>query len=151
MPRRVKYISLLIAMAVPNGSLGQQLTGHWQAFSKSAEGITGDIDLSETLLRFSDGQSLQLQYLRDGPEVGLGIGDRAAKIFKIVDSRPLRLLHGKTLCFSPATYFTAAVDTNGLLVLTVFSGGEPPVVPIESETNRLCASYVFSQARPPAP
>ena len=40
---------------------------HWEVLSLTAEGITGDIDISESRIKFQNGFTFELEYVGDVP------------------------------------------------------------------------------------
>ncbi len=122
---------------------------HWQVFSLSAEGITGDVDLSPTSIVFENGNAFELSYV--GRALGVVYGqpkDMPAKIYRIVNPQNPILLHGNRLC-SEIPYYVAWVEYSmkplmeewNMLLLDIIKGSEPPRA--NMDPNRICGGFSF--------
>jgi hypothetical protein len=115
----------------------------WLATSKTAMSITGDIVLDDYSLTFKDGKSLALEpyeMAREGNWSASGdviSGD----VFKIYPPSSPKLLHGNSLCGTPATYVVLWTPGEGELTLNFYSGDAAPTG--TPDVDALCATYSY--------
>ncbi len=125
-------------------------TQHWDAFSRSAEGITGDIDVSSSRIVFQNGMAIELSYVGSVLGVIQVEKDIPAKIYRIVRPKNSILLHGNRLC-DQSPYYAAWAETSmeplmeewKMLQLTFIKGRELPTA--NMNPNRDCGGYAFTR------
>jgi hypothetical protein len=123
---------------------------HWDAFSRSAEGITGDIDLSSSRIVFQNGTALELSYVGSIPGIIENTpGNLPTQIYRILKPQNPILLHGNPLCDQSA-YYVAWVelpmvpfDGLNLLLLNFIKGRAPPRA--DMDTNRKCGGVALTR------
>ena len=126
-------------------------TQHWDVVSLTAEGITGDIDLSPSRIVFENGAALELSYVGSAPDVIQYMADDPpAKIYRIVKPEDLLLLHGNSLCGGTIPIYVAVMERPDELVtewhqlfLDFISGGELPRAHMDQ--NRVCSGYSYKR------
>src|SRR5258707_7668512 len=105
--RRFAFVGSIVA-AILFGRIAVSLEPmkHWDAFGTSAQGITGDIELSSSRIVFQNGSILALLYVGAVPDIVLDAGPQgtSAQIYRVVIPKNPLLLHGNRLCNGPATY-----------------------------------------------
>lgn len=123
---------------------------HWDAYSTSAEGITGDIDLSSSRIVFQNGTVLELSYIGSAAGIIQVQKDLPARIYRIVNPQDPILLHGNPLC-DQRPYYLAWIESSmkplmeewNLLELIFIKGREPPNANMEQDRN--CGGYAFTR------
>jgi len=114
-------------------AIGSEAIQHWNAFSRSAEGITGDIDLSSSRIVFQNGTVFQLSYVGSVPGIIENTPENLpTQIYRIVKPQNPILLHGNALCDQSAYYVVwvelpmALIDGVNVLLLDFIKGRETP-------------------------
>ena len=123
---------------------------HWVAYSRSAEGITGDIDLSSSRIVFQNGTVLELSYADSAPGIIQVVPKNLqAKIYRILNPQDPILLHGNLLC-DQSPYYLAWVELpmepfegRNMLQLIFIKGREPPSANMDADRN--CGGYAFTR------
>jgi hypothetical protein len=116
---------------------------HWDAVSKTAMGITGDLVIDGNRLTFAGGRSITLQpyeMARKGDWAASG-DDIAGDVFKIEPPSSPKLKRGQPLCAEPATYIVLWTFGEGELTLNVYSGDAAPTG--TPDADALCATYSY--------
>lgn len=143
-------IGLALLVALRSEGHLDDVAGHWTSVEIS-KNLTGDIDVSSTGIRFQNGKTIQLEYIRDRSDLGLHIqGTPPLREFRIVNPDGLVLLQGQGLCGIPAskkaTYVASYISElspflsarfglptgtkyQGLFLYTYFSTQEPKTFP----------------------
>jgi hypothetical protein len=136
--RIAAVISLLLLPAA-----AQADAEHWDAMSKTAMSITGDIVIDGDRLTFAGGKSIVLQpyeMARKGDWAASG-EEIAGDVFKVAPPSSPKLKRHKPLCAQPATYVVLWTFGEGELTLNVYSGAAAPIgVP---DADALCATYSY--------
>lgn len=137
---RRAYTAVLLAMTVP--SAAAPATEHWTAASRTATGITGDIDLSPTKL-VAAGKTFPLSVAADVAAFGTSGGSKPVRLLRVTREVNPVLLRGNTLC-SPAARWIAVYrsDAGKGLNLAVFSGETQPR---GEDDPSLCATYFYTR------
>jgi len=105
---------------------------HWNAFSRSAEGITGDIDLSSSRIVFQNGTVFELSYVGSVPGIIENTPENLpTQIYRIVKPQNPILLHGNALCDQSAYVAwvelpMGLIDGVNVLLLDFIKGRETP-------------------------
>lgn len=95
-------IGLALLVALRSEGHLDDVAGHWTSVEIS-KNLTGDIDVSSTGIRFQNGKTIQLEYVRDRSDLGLHIqGSPPLREFRIVNPDGLILLQGQGLCGIPS-------------------------------------------------
>ena len=124
---------------------------HWEAFSVSAEGITGNVDITGTRMVFENRTVLELSYVGSASGVVLSAPkDLPAKIYRITNPQNPILLHGNTLC-SEIPFYVAWVEQSmkplmeewNELLLVIIKGREAPRA--NMDPNRICSAFTFTR------
>lgn len=131
-------------------AIASQAMQHWEAFSISAEGITGDIDLSPSRIVFQNGTALELSYIGRARGIFYNSPEDIAQIYRIVKPENPILLHGNPLC-SEIPYYVAWAESSmkplmeewNALGLVIIKGREPPRA--NMDPNRVCAGFGFTR------
>jgi hypothetical protein len=137
--RRVALAILVAVLPVA----AEAETEHWDATSKTAMSITGDIAIDGDRLTFADGKSITLQpyeMSRKGDWAASG-DEVAGDVFKIAPPSNPKLLRGNTFCSEPATYVVLWTFGEGELTLNVYSGAAAPTG--TPDADALCATYSY--------
>ena len=121
---------------------------HWDALGTSAQGITGDIELSPSRIVFQNGSVLALMYVGSAPDIVLDAGSQGtpAQIYRVVIPQNPVLLHGNRLCNGPATYVVweeVPIEPFGGLRLDIITGRQPPRSGMSQD--RVCARFSFTR------
>src|SRR5258708_3146267 len=91
---RTVTASFLIGSVV----MASEAMQHWDAFSRSAEGITGDINLSPSRIVFQNGTALELSYIGRARGIFYNSPEDVAQIYRIAKPENPILLNGNPLC-----------------------------------------------------
>jgi hypothetical protein len=121
---------------------------HWDALGTSAQGITGDIELSPSRIVFENGSVLALIYVGSAPDIMLDAGPRGttAQIYRVMIPQNPLLLHGNRLCNEPATYVAwIELPFNPFdgLRLDIITGRQPPRSGMRQD--RVCSRFSFTR------
>ncbi len=137
---RRAYTAILLAMTVP--AIASPASEHWSAASRTATGITGDIDLSPMKL-VAAGNTFPLAVVADVQAFETTQGPKPARLLRVIREVNPVLLRGNTLC-SPAARWIAAYrsDAGKGLNLAVFSGETQPR---GEDDPSLCATYFYTR------
>src|SRR5258708_7928170 len=131
-------------------AIASEATQHWEAYSRSAEGITGDIDLSSSKITFQNGTVLELSYVGTATGLIQNISKgQPAKIYRIVKPQNPILLHGNRLC-DQSPYYVAWVEESmkplmeewNMLLLTFIKGQGLPSTSMNPDRD--CGGYTFT-------
>lgn len=126
--------ALLVAGATPALAEGDV----YKAFSTTAESITGDISMDDFSITFANGKQLKFSaligdhFVVDGERVN-------ASVYGVEDPSDPELENGNRLCGAgDVTYLASWSGGEGLTVVAVFTGDEPP-----ASSSEMCASYTY--------
>ncbi len=110
----------------------------WEAFSTTAQSITGDIILEPNSITMGSGSVLQIEPVP---------GD-VPKLYRFTGAEHLRLIRDNSLCGPDTTdgYLVLASPGDNMLEIDVFDGDPPPgsVENMQSLPN-FCASYIYDR------
>ncbi len=127
-------VGLLVASAAPAFAEGDR----YRAFSTTAESITGDISMDDFSITFANGESLKFaallgdHFVVDGERVN-------ASLYSVEDPSDPELENGNRLCGAgDVTYLASWSGGEGLTIVAVFTGDEPP-----ENSDEMCASYTY--------
>jgi hypothetical protein len=138
--RLMSIFALVVAALCPSSLSAVGKSEHWQAFSKTATAITGDIDLSPTRLR-AGGVTFPLKVAEDIPHFAGDTGETTARVLAVVrPSRPI-MLNSNTFCGRDLVRWIAVwrVD-KATLGMAVFSSKKMPT----DETDQgSCGIYYY--------
>src|SRR5580765_4163675 len=132
--RRFAFVgSIVVTIIFGSVALSSEAMQHWDAFSVSAEGITGDVDLSSSRIVFQNGTFLELSYVGSIPGIIENTPENLpTQIYRIEKPQNPILLHGNPLCDQSAYYVAwvelpmALIDGNNVLLLDFIKGRETP-------------------------
>lgn len=120
----------------------------WQAMSRTATGITGDITVTPSKLIFQNGASINIQRVDQNAEQGI-------TLYQVTSKNNPVLLHGNLLCGqAPVDYLTLEKVGSGrsvdLSLSIYYYPGELrladlPLQDQSSTTRTLCAIYNYVQ------
>lgn len=148
-----------VAIPAPFRSQGtlDDVAGHWTSVD-STKYLTGDIDVSSTAIKFQNGKTIQLEFVRDRPGTDFNPNPDPAgrqfgfvpvpsvREFHIVDQGELVLLNDSGLCGIPAsrkaTYLT--VSTSEVIPFLLLRFGLPP----DAKYQGLFVSTYFGTREP---
>ncbi|GHB25622.1 hypothetical protein GCM10007094_12140 [Pseudovibrio japonicus] len=110
----------------------------WEAFSTTAQSITGDIIVTPTSITMASGSVLQIEpFPGDVPN-----------LYRFTGAEHLRLIRDNTLCGPDTTdgYLVLVSPGDNMLEIDVFDGDPPPgsVDNMHSAPN-FCASYIYDR------
>lgn len=127
-------LGLLILATTPAFAEGDR----YRAFSTTAESITGDISMDDFSITFANGESLKFaallgdHFVVDGSRVN-------ASVYSVEDPSDPELENGNRLCGAgDVTYLASWSGGEGLTIVAVFTGDEPP-----ESSDEMCASYTY--------
>lgn len=127
-------LGLLAAVATPASAEGDR----YQAFSATSESITGDISMDDFGITFANGESLTFAALL-GDHFVVDGGRVNASVYSIEDPSDPELENGNRLCGAgDVTYLANWAGGEGLTIVAVFTGDEPP-----ESSDDMCASYAY--------
>jgi len=135
---RLRLVAAIVAISICQGpvfAVGK--TEHWQAFSKTATAITGDIALSPTRLQ-AGRVTFPLRVAADIPNFA---DDKGARVLAVTHpSRPV-MLNRNPLCGRDLVRWIAVwrVD-KGTLGMAVFSSREMPTTEVDDGS---CGLYFY--------
>lgn len=153
---RAGAIFLSLAAAGPAAAQGQK----WEATSKTAMSITGDIVLSADRLTMA-GKAFPIQLVREYGDARQMDGlskviahtpPRRVRVYKTRIEPSVQLENGNNLCGDAATWLFVVDQPPGgfaKLTLAVFSGVDEPT-PLTSE-RMLCGTYNYDLPAAPPP
>lgn len=131
---------LLLSLTIP--AAAAPTTEHWSAASKTATGITGDIELSPTAL-VAAGKTFPLSVAADVDAFGTDQGPKPARLLHVTRAFNPVLLHGNTLCSPAARWIAVYRSAAGKeLTMAVFSGETQPQ---GEDDPSLCATYFYER------
>jgi hypothetical protein len=148
MPKRT--IATILALALPAAPAGAGAAERWQAVSRTATSITGDVLFSSDRIAFKGGKSLGLTPA--GTISGFAINGQVVPgaIYRLTRPEDPKLVAGNRLCGSgsPVSYLvvTKPKPTFGDKAprsLSVFTGDAPP-----SSAATTCADYNYEASAP---
>jgi hypothetical protein len=138
-------------MVLPHASPQAAPPGEqWEAYSKTATAITGNVTLSPDRITFGNGKSLPLSSAGTIPDYVTVWGKRTATLFRVTTPDDPVLLHGTRLCGKdaapePVTFIVVAsphqAEAN-FRSMDVFSSSEPPK---GVENPNFCGNYNFER------
>lgn len=124
-------LSIVAAPAYAEGDV-------YKAFSTTAESITGDISMDDFSITFANGESLSFSsllgdhFIVDGNRVN-------ASVYSVANPSDPELENGNKLCGSgDVSYLASWAGGEGLTIVAVFTGDEPP-----ESSDEMCASYIY--------
>ena len=148
--RRFAFVGSIIATILfGRVAVSSEPMQHWDAFSTSAEGITGDIELSSSRIVFENGTVLKLMDVGSAPGiVAVGLYVANAKIYRVMNPQNPLLLHGNRLCSEPVTYVAwvkLPIEPFDGLRLDPIMGRQLPRS--NMSRDRLCGGFTFTRDR----
>ena len=102
----------------------------WQAYSRTAQAITGSVRFSPRQITFGNGASLPLQQIEPLPAFKTGIGPGELTLYRVTKPANPVLLQGQGLCGKPVTQIVVTrlkpqpPFIPALLAINVFAGKE---------------------------
>lgn len=145
--RTTATILALAAAAVPASASAAE---RWQAVSRTATSITGDVLFSSERIVFKGGKSLMLAPAGTIPNFAINGQVVPGAVYRLTRPEDPRLVAGNRLCGSgkPVSFLvvTRPKPTFGEKAprsLSVFTGDEPP-----TSAGATCADYNFEASAP---
>lgn len=141
----MKWSILAVALIVAAGPAGVSAAGtseHWQAYSKTATAITGDIDLSPTYLR-AGRATFRLKVAADSPHFANETQASAARVLAVLRPANPVLLNGNTICGRNPVRWIAVWRVHGdMLALAAYSDR---AMPTQEDSPGACGSFYYSR------
>jgi hypothetical protein len=147
----LKAAVALLVLACSLHASAQQDRGYWQAASKSASSITGDISISETKLTINFRPFLIAPIRALKPEEISALFDADANtagpgaLYRLTIPAEQRFLRKNTLCGSETTQYMVTYPSGKTLQVAFFSGDAAPVFTFDaiSKSTNLCGTYTY--------
>jgi hypothetical protein len=134
-------MSRLLALAVGSLALAATPAGaeRYEATSKTAMAITGDISMDDFAITFANGKSLKFDELVSDSFV-VGGETVGASVYSVKSPADPVLLHGNRLCGEgKVTYLATYGAGDGMTAVAVFTTQDAP-----SSDAEMCASYTYA-------
>jgi hypothetical protein len=137
---------LVLATATPTPGPPQ----HWEAVSKTAMSITGDVVFTPSRITFANGKAVDIRYVatRSIPASSSTPHGAAARftLYEVLTKTDPKLLHGNALCGTkPAYVGIAASPASGSIGTSMFVNfftGAP--APKDWDSQNLCGSFTYA-------
>ena len=142
MPIRFVLALLFLAIVAPALAAAPE---QWEAVSKTAMAITGNVRFSPDRITFGNGKSLPLAPAGDISGFGTPTGTASATLYRVIAPSNPVLLHGNRLCGQPVTFIAvwkpARVGSDiDPREMAAFSGSARPTVAGGSD---FCGTYYY--------
>lgn len=132
----------LVAFGAVAQPANLDLDGAWQAYSKTAMSITGDVTVTDRAVEFTDGVTLPWVFVgTDTGDWDLTRQSLEGAIYKLTPPSDPTLRNGNTLCGSAVSFIVLANDKPDTLVMAVFTSISAP----KPTSDDLCATYYFTR------
>jgi hypothetical protein len=143
-----KITSLVVALVTLPTFCRAETPEHWEAASKTAYSITGDVTFTSTKITMAKNVTFAINFVRVAPAatwVPGGGADTPSNLYRIIQPQSSVLLGHNCLCGQkPATYISIAKAYHEVF-LSAHAGGNVPTV----ERNEFCAGvHIFRSAKP---
>jgi len=140
----------LVVVMLSAMSQAQQERGYWRALSKTAQAITGDVDISEykISLNFYTTALADIRSLSPA-EVNAVFGSESAQgpgeLYRMSIPGNKKFLHKNTLCGGEDAQWAAVYVSGKTMNLAIFSGAAMPVLTGEAMANatNLCGTFSY--------
>jgi hypothetical protein len=140
--RRAALLAIVAALAIPPALADAKArVEHWAAMSTTAMSITGDIDLSPTMLRAAH-VTYPLRVAADVPAFKADTGTFPARILAVTKPIKANLRHGNRFCEPSPRWIVVYHPDPGTLGMAVFSGSTKPT---DIDSPGLCGTYSYSR------
>lgn len=142
--------SLMLVCSLP---LAAQDKGYWRAVSSNANGITGDLSITndKITINFSAFNIAQIRPLKPTESSAIFDADPGASgggnLYRLNVPAQKRFLHHNTLCGSDDTQWVATYVQGRALHVAFFSGPDMPVLTAEALANSTDVCGTFSYSR----
>lgn len=140
----------MAALAVVGLARAQE-RGYWNASSKSARSITGDLSFTpdKITINFSTFTLAQIRELKPEekqllfPDAGAGVGN----LYRVQIASDKRFLHKNSLCGGEETDWVVTWVTGKELNVAMFSGASIPSLTPEAMANsqRMCGTFTYTK------
>ena len=140
--RRAALLAVVAALGVSPGLAAVKgRVEHWTAMSTTAMSITGDIDLSPTLLRAGH-VTYPLRVTADVPGFRADVGTFPARILEV--TRPIKatLRNGNSFCDPSPRWLVVYRTDPKTLGMAVFAG---PARPASIDSPGLCGTFNYTK------
>jgi hypothetical protein len=142
--------SLFLALSLPCAA---QDRGYWQAASKNAVSITGDISLSDSKVTINYATFLIAPVRALTPVEVSAVFDADVNtagngaLYHLNVPAAKRFLNHNTLCGSDVTQWMATYVSGRALRVAFFSGDTPPVFTMDALANStdVCGTYTYAR------
>jgi hypothetical protein len=126
--------------------------GYWRAASSNANGITGDLTISESklIINFTSFPLAQIRKLEPAEWSAIfdaDPGSGSGYLYRLNVPAARRFLHKNTLCGSDDTQWLATYVEGRSLRVAFFSGADVPVLTIDALANSTDVCGTFSYSR----
>lgn len=126
------------SVSASSADVANETGERWEAFSTTAQSITGDIIVTPRSITMGSGSVLQIEPVQ---------GD-VPNLYSFTGAEQLRLIRENTLCGPDTTsgYLVLVSPGDNMLEIDVFDGDPPPgsVDNMQSAPN-FCASYIYDR------
>jgi len=114
----------------------------WQAATRAAKAMTGDIVFRPTLIHFASGASLPLQYAGQVPGLtSMPRGEKArVDLYRVTAPAEPALFRGNSLCGGPVRYLSVAKTDEGIYLSAYY---EKPRYFVDG----LCAGFQYQPSK----
>ena len=141
----------VVAVMMSAMSQAQQERGYWRALSKTANAITGDVDISEVKISINfyttalaDIRSLQpaeVNAVFSSNEAATGTGE----LYRMSIPGSKKFLHKNTLCGGEDAQWAAVYVSGKTMNMAIFSGAGMPVFTPEAiaGSTNLCGTFSY--------
>jgi hypothetical protein len=126
-------VACVAAAFAPRVSAAEE---RWEATSRTAMAITGNVTFSPTKVTFQNGKSLSLEAAGNLADLDTGGTRGPAVVYRVIHPENPVLLNGNTLCGKPATYIAviSAPQRGGRPVRSMEVSYGPPARAISDST-----------------
>lgn len=147
---RMRTMAMILVLAVPAAPAGAGAAERWQAISRTATSVTGDVQFSPDRIVFKGGKSLGLTPAGTIPGFEINGQVVPGAVYRLTKPEDPKLVAGNRLCGSgrPVSYLvvTKPKPTFGDKAprsLSVFTGDAPP-----SSAAATCGDYNYEASAP---
>jgi hypothetical protein len=151
MKTHVRFCGIAILFLTCTLSGAAQIKGYWQAASKTAESITGDIAFSDSKLTInftafpiSEIRSLSPAEVSAAFDADTKTGGTGS-LYRLTVPAARRFVHHNTLCGTEDTQWMATFVSGKTLQVAFFSGADAPVFTMDAlrDSTDLCGTYTY--------
>ena len=140
----------MVGVMILSSACAQEV-GRWKAASKTAQAITGDIELSKQKLSINFA-SYPIAAIRELSAAELSgtfnaddVSGASGSLYRLSVPGAQKFLHKNSLCGGEDTEWMVTFSSGKTLQVAFFSGAKMPVLTAEAMTNttELCGTYSY--------